>query len=91
MHTFYVPRRVYDADINMGLRPPAEAYAQFSIDFPRCDFYIDRRPVRSFPEQLCVDQMKYCTQCSMAMPIEMIHNAGRIPFEFGQPMRVHVT
>ena len=91
VHTFYVPRRVYDADIHIGLRTPADVYAQFALDFPRCDFYIDGRPVRSLPEQLCVDQMKYCTQCVMAMPIEMIHNAGHIPFEDGQPMRVHVT
>ncbi len=91
VHTFYVPRRVYDEDIRIGLRTAAEAYAQFAIDFPRCNFYIDGRLVRTFPNQLCAEQMKYCTQCIMAMPIEMIHNAGHIPFECGRPMCVHVT
>lgn len=78
-HLIYVEKHVYDADLAACLRSASATQRQLRIDIPRCEFFVDGFP--GHIAEIPCDLARFCTQCVMAIPLELLLRSGGIVAE----------
>lgn len=88
VHTVYVCKDFYDAELKKGQETFAQAEEQLSRDVGRCIFETEGHAPGVPPEPL----IRYCTQASMALAVELLSHRGIIAeHAAARPMRVSAT
>lgn len=88
--TIYVPKQIYDKQVNCGQETEAKVRRQISIDIPRSNFNIEGKPYNFCPEFIPLQVKKYCTQAVLATPVELFSKYG-IVAERSKPTRMSIN
>lgn len=88
-NTIYIEKKLFDADMILGLETEEEAERQLKIDAPRCIFRYNGRRHSSIPKSIPKSLIPYCTQCVMGLPVTFLFKSFGIVSESGVPMVVN--
>ena len=84
----YVEKKLFDADLNIGLESLEHAKKQLIVDLPRSEFRFNGKKFTSIPENIPDSIIPYCTQCVMGLPVTILFETLGIVAEGRHPMIV---
>lgn len=87
--TIYIEKKLFDADMIIGLETEEDAERQLKIDAPRCIFRYNGRRHSSIPKNIPKSLIPYCTQCVMGLPVTFLFKSFGLVGESGIPMIVN--
>lgn len=76
IHHVYIPKLLYDRQLMCGQETDSKTRRQLKIDAPRCYLTMDGSRVVTCPQSMSTDIARYCTQCVMAFPVELMSKFG---------------
>lgn len=89
--TIYIPRDVFDQNVERGQETLERVRLQMRIDVPRSKFCMDGKEWKRAPSHLPLIMSRYCTQVVMAYPVEMLSNFGIVAeYVPHQPLQIDV-
>lgn len=72
----YIPKKIYDKHVSVGLMTRAQVRHQVDLDLPRSSVYLDGEKIVKFPDYIDYSLSRYCTQTVMGLPVQMLSQTG---------------
>ena len=74
----YIPRVVYDEQVNCGQETETKIRAQIDLDIPRSSFEVEGEEMTKYPKYMSMKMARYCTQTVMGLPVELLTRCGLV-------------
>ena len=87
--TIYIEKKMFDADMCIGLESEEDAEKQLKVDAPRCIFRYNGKRYSGIPQNIHKSIIPYCTQCVMGLPVTLLFKSFDLVCESGSPMVVN--